>query len=245
VRQSAETTGLHELRTGPGLDDPLACCVGTVGVVWIVDEPQRWIVGAGRSSGDVGVEQRQSEAPVKTPAQTFAYAGAEAMTVGTAAAALAAVIVEPMSARSVAAAVINSGDAITNDISHLPQSATSPAVGRRLVTRRCYANLASRVRIPALQRWPSRRPFHAANMRPSRAATGPSDRLVKCAVGRSGIPLRRRWCRCDARPERPQEGIFTAGMARTATTKPCGPTTSRPLGKARWAANHQKHEPSH
>ena len=38
VRQSAETTGLHELRTGPGFDDPLACCVGTVGIVWIVDE---------------------------------------------------------------------------------------------------------------------------------------------------------------------------------------------------------------
>jgi hypothetical protein len=81
VRQSAQTTGLHELRTGPGFDDPLACCVGTVGVVWIVDEQQRWIVGAGRNSADVGVKQRQSEAPVKTLAQTFAYAGSEAMTV--------------------------------------------------------------------------------------------------------------------------------------------------------------------
>ena len=82
VRQSAETTGRHELRTGPGFDDPLACGVGTVGVVWIVDEQQRWIVGAGRNSGDVGVKQRQSEAPVKTPAQTFAYPGSEPMTVG-------------------------------------------------------------------------------------------------------------------------------------------------------------------
>jgi hypothetical protein len=51
-------------------------------VRWIVDEQQRWIVGAGRNSGDVGVKQRQSEAPVKTPAQTFAYAASEAMTVG-------------------------------------------------------------------------------------------------------------------------------------------------------------------
>src|ERR1700757_4910639 len=82
VRRAAETTGLHELRTGPGFDDPLACCVGTVGVVWIVDEQQRWIVGAGRNSGDVGVKQRLSEAPVKTPVQPFAYAGSEAVTMG-------------------------------------------------------------------------------------------------------------------------------------------------------------------
>jgi hypothetical protein len=88
VRQSAETTGRHELRTGPGFDDPLACGVRTVGVVWIVDEQQRWIVGAGRNSEDVGVKQRQSEAPVKTPAQTFAYPGSEPMTVGKRAAAV-------------------------------------------------------------------------------------------------------------------------------------------------------------
>jgi hypothetical protein len=82
VRQSAETTALHELGTGPGFDDPLACGVGTVGVVSIVDEQQRWIVGAGRNSGNVGVKQRESEAPVKTLAQTFADAGSEAVTVG-------------------------------------------------------------------------------------------------------------------------------------------------------------------
>jgi hypothetical protein len=51
VRRSAETAGRHELRTGPDFDDPLACGVRTVGVVWIVDEQQRWIVGTGRNSG--------------------------------------------------------------------------------------------------------------------------------------------------------------------------------------------------
>lgn len=67
------------------------------------------------------------------PADTSSAAGANAPVVGTAAAAFAALMVERMAAKSVAAASNASGLAITNDIAHLHQ----PAITRLRRNRRC------------------------------------------------------------------------------------------------------------
>lgn len=61
------------------------------------------------------------------PADTSSAAGANAPVVGTAAAAFAALMVERMAAKSVAAASNASGLAITNDIAHLPPTRDNPA----------------------------------------------------------------------------------------------------------------------
>lgn len=75
------------------------------------------------------------------PADTSSAAGANAPVVGTAAAAFAALMVERMAAKSVAAASNASGLAITNDIAHLPPTrdngcaGTVDAYGRNIVLR--------------------------------------------------------------------------------------------------------------
>lgn len=76
------------------------------------------------------------------PADTSSAAGANAPVVGTAAAAFAALMVERMAAKSVAAASNASGLAITNDIAHLPPARDNPAApgtvdayGRNIVLR--------------------------------------------------------------------------------------------------------------
>src|SRR6516225_6759063 len=72
-------------------------------------------------------------------ADTSSSAAASTPVVGAAAAAFAAVSAEPMLDRSVAAAVIISGAAITYDIPHLQAARDNPAAGWRSVTRRSYA----------------------------------------------------------------------------------------------------------
>src|SRR5262249_1734140 len=71
-------------------------------------------------------------------ADTSSSAATTIPAVGVAAAAFAAVSAEPMLATSVAAEVIISGAAITNDIPHLQTARDNPAAGWRSVTRRSY-----------------------------------------------------------------------------------------------------------
>lgn len=81
------------------------------------------------------------------PADTSSAAGANAPVVATAAAAFAALMVERMAAKSVAAASNASGLAITNDIAHLHQ----PAITRLRRNRRCVWQ-EYRIAIPTLSR---------------------------------------------------------------------------------------------
>src|SRR5262249_2036907 len=70
---------------------------------------------------------------------TSSAPAASTAVVWVAAAALAARSADSISAKSDAAAVISSGAAITNDISHLQASQENPAVGRPSVTYGSYA----------------------------------------------------------------------------------------------------------
>jgi hypothetical protein len=72
-------------------------------------------------------------------ADTSSSAAASTPVVWLAATVWAALRPEPMVAKSVAAEVIISGAAITNDIPHLQAARDNPAAGWRSVLRRSYA----------------------------------------------------------------------------------------------------------
>jgi hypothetical protein len=68
-------------------------------------------------------------------ADTSSAPAASTPIVGAAATALASVIVEPIPARSAAAAVISSGAAMTNCISHVQQVARVPVAAEQICRR--------------------------------------------------------------------------------------------------------------
>src|ERR1700739_2824441 len=83
-------------------------------------------------------------------ADTSSSAAARIPVVGAAAATLASLSVEPIFARSVAAAVTSSGAAITNDMGHLPPRHDAPeSPGQHRVTRRfeSYRGRGNRYRV--------------------------------------------------------------------------------------------------